>query len=115
MIVLERDRVGSRRVVRNRGGTMPSPLQDPVGLRGRVLRDRDGDKIGKVEEIYLDTETGRPEWALVNTGLFGTKSTFVPIERASMEADDDIRVPFEKSQVKDAPRIDASGELSQEE
>ena len=40
--------------------------------------DRDGDKIGNIDAIYLDDETGEPEWALVNTGLFGTKSSFVP-------------------------------------
>ena len=44
----------------------------------------DGDKIGTIEEIYLDAETNEPEWALVNTGLFGTKSTFVPLREASV-------------------------------
>jgi uncharacterized protein (TIGR02271 family) len=82
--------------------------------RGQDLLDRDGDKIGRIEEIYLDTETNRPEWALVNTGLFGTKSTFVPIVQASEESGK-LRVPFEKGQVKDAPRVDAAGELSQQE
>ena len=92
---------------------MPN-LTDPTTLRGQTLRDRDGDKIGTVEEIYLDTQTGQPEWALVNTGLFGTKSTFVPIQQASAEGDD-FRVPFEKGHVKDAPNVDADGQLSQQE
>src|SRR3712207_5464461 len=82
--------------------------------RGQDLLDRDGDKIGRIEEIYLDTETNQPEWALVNTGLFGTKSTFVPIRDAS-EAGGSLRVPFEKARVKDAPGVDAGGELSQQE
>jgi uncharacterized protein (TIGR02271 family) len=82
--------------------------------RGEDLLDRDGDKIGKIEEIYLDTDTGGPEWALVNTGLFGTKSTFVPIRDASRDSDG-IHVPFEKSHVKDAPGIDPDGQLSQQE
>ena len=47
-------------------------------LRGEDLSDSDGDKIGSIEEIYLDAETGAPEWALVNTGLFGRKQNFVP-------------------------------------
>ena len=42
-----------------------------------------GDKIGKIEEIYLDADTGEPEWALVHTGLFGTKQTFVPLRDAT--------------------------------
>jgi uncharacterized protein (TIGR02271 family) len=82
--------------------------------RGADLLDRDGDKIGKIEEIYLDAETSEPEWALVNTGMFGTKSTFVPIRDASQEGEA-LRVPFEKSQVKDAPKMDPDGQLSQQE
>ena len=82
--------------------------------RGQELMDRGGEKIGRIEEIYLDTETNKPEWALVNTGLFGTKSTFVPIREAS-EAGGGLQVPFDKATVKDAPRVDAGGELSQEQ
>jgi uncharacterized protein YrrD len=47
--------------------------------RGRNVVSSDGDKIGKLEEIYLDTDTGRPEWATVTTGLFGAQHTFVPL------------------------------------
>ena len=83
-------------------------------LRGEQLHDRDGDKIGTVEEIYLDAETGAPEWALVSTGLFGGKSTFVPVRDAT-EADGTLRVPFDKATVKDAPRMDPDGQLSRSE
>ena len=83
-------------------------------VRGQELVDPNGDTIGKVEEIYLDTETDQPEWALVNTGLFGTKSTFVPLQEATRDGGM-LRVPYEKGQVKDAPRIDPDGQLSQRE
>ena len=82
--------------------------------RGQDLYDRDGDKIGKIEEIYLDAETNEPEWALVNTGLFGSKSTFVPLKEASQDGGT-LRVPYEKTQVKDAPNMDADGQLSQQD
>ena len=82
--------------------------------RGQNLFDRDGDKIGTIDEIYIDAESRAPEWALVNTGLFGTKSSFVPLRDADDEGDS-LRVPYEKAQVKDAPRIDPDGELSQPE
>jgi uncharacterized protein (TIGR02271 family) len=82
--------------------------------RGRTAVDRDGEKIGKIDEIYLDQQSGRPEWALVNTGLFGTKSTFVPLAGASSSGKD-IRVDVDKDRVKDAPQVDADQELSQEE
>ncbi len=83
-------------------------------FRGQTLRSRDGDKIGSIEEIYLDTETDEPEWALVHTGLFGTKQTFVPLRDAS-EGDDGLQVPFDKAQVKDAPKVDPDGRLSRTE
>jgi len=96
------------------GSTMATTQNDVRGWRGRALVDADGDKIGTIEEIYLDAETSEPEWAVVSTGLFGTKQSFVPIGDASSTGDG-IRVPFEKATVKDAPKIDPDGQLSQDE
>src|SRR5680860_1379347 len=82
--------------------------------RGHKLIDADGTKIGDIQEIYLDDDTGRPEWVLVNTGLFGAKSHFVPIDQAQPDGDD-LRVSFTKDMVKDAPSVDADQHLSAEE
>ena len=82
--------------------------------RGADVVDQDGDKVGTVEEIYLDQQTDQPEWALVKTGMFGGKSTFVPLAGASPEGDN-LRVPFQKDRIKDAPKIDPDQELSQQE
>lgn len=82
--------------------------------RGASVLSHDGDKIGKVQEIYLDRETDQPEWALVNTGLFGPSGTFVPLTEATMEGSD-ISVPYTKDDVKGAPNMDPDGELSQQE
>jgi sporulation protein YlmC with PRC-barrel domain len=87
---------------------------DVVEWRGFEVIDRDGEKVGKLDEVYLDRESGRPEWAVVNTGLFGRKSSFVPIREAMREGDM-IRVPYEKDRIKDAPNIEPDGEVSQEE
>jgi uncharacterized protein (TIGR02271 family) len=81
---------------------------------GQDVYDQDGDKIGSASEIYLDDETGQPEWITVRTGLFGTKESFVPIRDADL-TDDGLRVHVDKDQVKGAPRIDAEGHLSPEE
>jgi sporulation protein YlmC with PRC-barrel domain len=83
-------------------------------FQGRNVIDRSGEKIGKIEELYTDLEGGQPEWALVHTGLFGTQKTFVPIRGAS-PVGEDLQVQIDKDAVKDAPRIDAEGELSEEE
>jgi uncharacterized protein (TIGR02271 family) len=82
--------------------------------QGATLVDRDGDKVGTIDAIYVDDQTGQPEWALVNTGLFGTKSSFVPLAQASGSGDQ-VQVPYEKQLVKDAPRIDTDQHLSEAE
>src|SRR3954464_4649975 len=81
---------------------------------GKDVYDQSGDKIGSASEVYLDDESGQPEWVTVRTGLFGTKETFVPIRDANL-TDDGVRVPVSKAKVKDAPRIDTDGHLSPEE
>jgi uncharacterized protein (TIGR02271 family) len=81
---------------------------------GHDVYDESGDKIGSASEVYLDDETGQPEWVTVRTGLFGTKESFVPIRDADL-TDDGIRVHVDKDRVKDAPKIDAEGHLSPEE
>jgi len=82
--------------------------------RKRKVIDRDGEKIGRFEEIYLSGGAQRPEWAAVSTGLFGLKHSIVPLHDAQ-EVGDEIQVPLQAAQVKDAPRIDPDGELSPEE
>jgi uncharacterized protein (TIGR02271 family) len=90
-------------------------LHDPDSVRGATVRDRDGEKIGTVDELYFDDVTDRPEWMTVKTGLFGMKTTFVPVEGAQPEGEDELRVPYEKDRVKGAPSIDPDHELSQDE
>jgi sporulation protein YlmC with PRC-barrel domain len=65
-------------------------MQTVTAWRGRTLVGVEGDKIGTVEEIYLDAETNEPEWLAVKTGLFGTHVSFVPISQAS-ESGADVR------------------------
>jgi uncharacterized protein (TIGR02271 family) len=82
--------------------------------QGRTMVDREGDRIGTIDAIYVDDQTGEPEWALVNTGLFGTRATFVPIAQAT-PAGDQVQVPYQKQRVKDAPNMDPDGHLSEAE
>src|SRR4051794_13091593 len=85
-----------------------------VAWRGKAALDADGNKIGTVEQVYLDAETDQPEWLAVKTGLFGSKISFVPGAQAS-DAGGHLRVPYSKDQVKDAPHAEADGRLSQQE
>lgn len=74
----------------------------------------DGDKLGKINQVYTSDATGEPAWVTLETGLFGSQESFVPLADASFEGDD-IRVPVTKQAVHDAPRVDADGHLSVEE
>ena len=80
-------------------------------LFGAEVHESDGSKIGSVAQVYLDDQTGAPEWVSVKTGLFGTKESFVPLEGANLTGDR-IQVRFSKDQVKNAPRIDPDGSLT---
>ena len=82
--------------------------------RGRAVIDRDGEKVGKIDAIYLDQQTDTPEWALVNTGLFGSKSSFVPLTGAAPHGEN-VAVTVTKDQVSEAPKVDPGQELTPDE
>jgi uncharacterized protein (TIGR02271 family) len=94
---------------------MASPeMTEAYEWHGRTMVGSDGGKIGKITDIYEDPETGKPEWATVSSGLFGSKSNFVPLAGAS-PAGEDVRAQVAKDQVKDAPGVENDGDLSEPE
>jgi uncharacterized protein (TIGR02271 family) len=84
-----------------------------VGSNANVI-DSEGSKIGSLGELYLDDRTDEPSWATVKTGLFGMSESFVPLDNATTEGGD-LRVPYTKDQIKDAPRVDPEGHLEEAE
>jgi uncharacterized protein (TIGR02271 family) len=93
---------------------MPLDISNLAQYRGAQVVDSSGSKIGKIDEIYLDDVTGNPEWALVNMGLFGSSSNFVPLRDADASGDT-VTIPYTKDMVKDAPNMAADGHLSEDE
>lgn len=81
---------------------------------GTTAYDRDGDKLGKVGQVYYDDDTDQPKWLTVNTGLFGTSENFVPVQGAELGGDR-VTVGYDKATVKNAPHIAEDGHLSREE
>ena len=80
--------------------------------QGETVYSSDGEKIGKVEEIFYDEETNQPEWVGIGTGLLGTKRVLVPVQGADFRSDG-LYVPYSKEQAKAAPDVD-SDEISQD-
>jgi hypothetical protein len=79
--------------------------------RGQPAYDRNGDKIGTVDDVYDDAETGQPAWLAIKTGLFGMNRSFVPADKAQVQGDT-LVLPYDKQQVKDAPNIAPDQQLS---
>ncbi|MFD4632373.1 PRC and DUF2382 domain-containing protein [Streptomyces sp. NPDC058284] len=94
--------------------TQGEAFTNPDGLAGLTAYDQTGEKIGSVEQVYLDDRTGRPEWVTVKTGLFGMKQSFVPLAGARRQ-EDQLHVATTKEAVKEAPRVDADQHLEPEE
>ncbi len=92
----------------------PPELDDPAGLHGVTVVGADGAKLGRVDAVYHDNATDRPEWVSVRHGLFGTRVALVPLRRAH-HADGVLRVPFDQVQLRNAPHHRPGRELSVEE
>ncbi|MBM7172695.1 PRC-barrel domain-containing protein [Streptomyces sp. G44] len=84
---------------------------DPRNLIGRKAFDRNGAKIGTIDEIYLDDATGAPEWAAIRTGLF-SRDAFVPLEPSELVDDGTLRIPFDRDLIRDAPDFGVGRHLS---
>jgi uncharacterized protein (TIGR02271 family) len=91
-----------------------STHQDLTSLIGHPVYDAEGSKIGTAGSIYHSDASGEPEWVTVKTGMFGTKQSFVPLNGATAD-DKGLHVTVHKDSVKDAPRIDEDGHLSDAE
>jgi len=80
---------------------------------GKMILDREGEKIGKLQDIYVDVETDEPQFATVKEGFIGRHLTFVPLGGIQVRPDD-LQVAVTKEQVRSAPDIEMHGEeLSQ--
>jgi len=80
---------------------------------GKMLVDRDGERIGKLQDVYVDVENDEPQFATVKEGLISRHLTFVPLVGIKV-APDELQVNVTKQQVDSAPNIEQHGEeLSQ--
>ena len=78
-------------------------VSEVLEWHGRTVVATDGDKLGKIEQIYFDQETNRPEWALIDTGMFAGKSSFMPLQGATSDGEQ-VTAAYSKDQVKALPR-----------
>jgi sporulation protein YlmC with PRC-barrel domain len=85
-----------------------------IDWEGQTVLDRDGEKIGKIEEIFIVEETGRADWALVKLGRLKSHTTLVPLTRAQ-PVKDGVAVHVKKDVVTKAPEIEADQDPSEQQ
>jgi uncharacterized protein (TIGR02271 family) len=82
---------------------------------GHDAYDRNGDKVGGIDQIFYDDATGRPEWVAVRTGWFGTNVTLAPIAGSTTGDGGSLRLAYDKDLIKDAPNFDIDDHLGADE
>jgi hypothetical protein len=89
-------------------------VSDPGELIGvRVSGNQDTD-LGKVEAVYLDDESRRPEWVAVATGMVGSHVSLLPLDEADCR-DGVLHLPYTRDQVRNAPHHDPDRQFSPED
>lgn len=92
----------------------PPDIDTALAWRGRTVRDQDGNELGTLSELYLDSETSRPAWAGVKRGRLRKTETIVPLAGVA-EDGEELRLPFDGTRFDDAPDIDPDVELTGEQ
>ena len=80
-------------------------------LANATAYDVDGDKVGGVQDVYINDTTGQPDFVSVSHGLFGTGDSIVPLRGHSLK-DGELHLAFSKDRIKDAPDLDENGHLT---
>lgn len=95
---------------------MATPIEEPDELAGAGVYDQMGEQIGSVKRLYGAGGEGPAGWVGidVSTGMIGRQLVLVPLARLKQE-DGQVRVPYTKQHLLDAPDLDAEDGLSEEE
>ncbi len=92
---------------------MPSPVE-VHDWHERDVVSSEGERIGKLADVYVDDSTGEPEFLLVTSGFLGHSLHLVPAEGAALQGED-VRVAFDKATIESAPNVHADNDLSLDE
>ncbi len=74
-----------------------------------MLVDRDGERIGNLQDVYVDVENDEPQFGTVKEGFIGRHLTFVPLGGITV-GPDELQVTVTKDLVKSAPNIELHGD-----
>jgi hypothetical protein len=80
---------------------------------GFRLDDMGGSAAGKVEGVYVDADSGNPEWILARMGRFG-HHCLIPA-RDAVAAGGHVWVPYTRDQIRKGPKIEAGKPLQRDQ
>lgn len=83
-------------------------------LANATAVDVNGEKVGDVQDVYVNDTTGQPDFISVNHGLFGGGTSIVPLRGHSLR-DGELHLAFPKERIEDAPDLDENGHLTTED
>lgn len=94
---------------------MADPIEDPGELSGAEVYDQIGQQIGSIRRLLGSGGDGPPSWVGidVSTGMLGRELVLVPLARLKQE-DGQVRVPYDKQHLLEAPQLDSEDSLSEE-
>lgn len=78
-------------------------------IRGRKVVDRDGEKLGKVDDLLIDADERKVRMLRVeHGGILGIGATpsFIPVDAVTGIDDDVVRVGLPRDRVTGSPRYD---------
>lgn len=93
----------------------PATIDDLIALRGQLVHDPQGDRVGVLEQIYLDDDTGEPEWIAVRTGRFVLAISVVPVVGALCDPIGCLYVTRSRATIEAAPAVDPHTVLDEQE
>ena len=92
------------------GPTAAPSLDEALAWSGHRLDEIAGGNVGKVDGVYVDADSGRPEWLLSRMGRFG-HHTLVPA-RDAVAGVGHVWVPYTREQIRRAPKVAPKEELT---
>ena len=85
--------------------------QDWIGFH---MEGMNGMPLGaRVEDVFVDAETGEARWIVAALGRFNRASALVPAQDAVAGAGH-VLVPYDKSQIREAPAYGTGSSLSRQ-
>jgi uncharacterized protein (TIGR02271 family) len=95
---------------------MTMEAQAPDQLFGYEVVDAAGSTIGKVDGVWVDDATNQLEFVSVKIGRLIGKTHIIPAAQAQVDGSGQtMTVPYDESQIKDAPSFGTDDELSPED